>query len=123
MITQTLRPGEKEGAQGADWSYVPPAAGITNSTADVVAKAAVAGQRNYVSALLVSQNVLANATVLEIKDGATVIARFALGTAANIFNVPLPKPLVGSVNTALNFATPTIFATGNLLVQVFGYTV
>jgi hypothetical protein len=49
MIIQTLRPGEKEALLGAEWSYVPPTGGLTNSTADVVAKTAVAAKRNYVT--------------------------------------------------------------------------
>jgi hypothetical protein len=33
------------------------------------------------------------------------------------------KPLIGGVNEAINFATPTVFATGILGVAMWGYTI
>ncbi len=105
------------------WSYAPPAAGITNSTADVAVKAAVVGERNYVASLQVAVSVvLANVTTLVVKSNTTVLARIPVNTAVG----PMPPvnfdpPLRGGVNEAINIAAETIFATGNLLVNAQGY--
>jgi hypothetical protein len=122
---RVLRKGEKPDTIGADWSYSPPAGGITNSTADVAVKAAVAGKRNYVTGVQFGAGVaLATASELVIKDGATVLWRMSLANAVVApQKVEFDPPLVGSVNTAVNIAAVTLFATGNLTVDLQGYTV
>jgi hypothetical protein len=125
MIIQTLRPGEKEALLGAEWSYVPPTGGLTNSTADVVAKTAVAAKRNYVTKIrLLTSTALANVSYLEVKSAATVLDRIHL--PVNVPGILIDygnKPLIGGVNEAINFATPTVFATGILGVAMWGYTI
>lgn len=126
MLNRVLRKGEGENKLGADWAYVPPAGGITNSTADVVIKAAgAAGVRNYLTTLEFSAGVaLANASEIVVKDGATVIWRGSLpGAVIAPSRVMFDPPLVGSPATALNIAAVTLFATGNLVVNARGYAV
>lgn len=75
------------------------------TTADTAIKTAVAANRMYITSISCS-NTSAVASSLQIKDGATVIYVGAVGTQAATgggFNVSLPTPLRGSVNTALNF--------------------
>ena len=126
MAEKILRPGERDNKPGTDWRYAPPAGGITNSTADVPVKAAVAAQRNYVTRLQFGAGVaLATATELVVKSGAaTVLWRMSL-PAAVIPGTPIifDPPLVGAVNEAINVAAVTLFATGNLTVNAQGYTV
>lgn len=110
------------------WNYAPPVAGITNSTADVVIKAApaVATDCNCVSSLQISVSVaLANVTTLVVKSGAaTVLARFPINTAVqNPIPITLDPPLKGNPGEAINIAAETIFLTGNLLVNAQGYQV
>ena len=74
-------------------------------TADTAIKAAVASNRMYITSISCS-NTSAVASSLQIKDGATVIYVGSVGTQAATgggFDVSLPTPLRGSVNTALNF--------------------
>ena len=122
--TRALRPGETDDNNGLDWSYAPPAGGITNSTVDVSMKAAVAGKRNYLQSIQVSVGVaLAIASEFVIKDGSTVIYRGSLAAATLVpASVRFDPPLKSSVNTALNLAAVSAFATGNLVVNAQGYT-
>lgn len=122
---RVLRAGEAESNVGTDWFYVPPAGGITNSTADVPIKAAVVGKRNYLTGIQLSEaGALANATELVVKDGATIIHRIALPAGfINPFGVVFDPPLRSGVNAALNIAAVTLFATGNVNVNAQGYTV
>ena len=125
MIIQRLRPGEKEALLGTEWSYIPPTGGLTNSTADVEAKAAVAAKRNYVTKIrLYTSTALANVSYLNIKSAATVLDRIHL--PVNMAAVMIDfgdKPLIGGVNEAINFAAGTLFATGILGVAMWGYTI
>lgn len=107
------------------WNYAPPAAGITNSTADVSAKAAVAGERNLVASAQISVSVvLANATTLVIKSATTVLWRGGLDAAVSKpITLNFDPPLRGGVNEAINIAAETIFATGNLQVNLQGFQV
>lgn len=75
------------------------------TTADTAIKAAVAANRMYVTSISCS-NVSAVSSRIQIKDGATVIYVGSVGTLAATggrFDVSLPTPLRGTVNTALNF--------------------
>lgn len=122
---RTLRAGESENDVGSDWSYVPPAGGYTNSTADVPIKAAVAARRNYLVSLQLSVGVvLANATEIVVKSGSTIIHRQSLPVTAGVqAPIVFDPPLRSAVNEALNIAAITIFATGNVCVNAQGYTV
>lgn len=121
-----LRPGESEGNLGTDWSYAPAAGGYTNKTTDDVLKAAVSGKRNYITSITLSVGVvLANASEIVIKDVAVVLWRqgLAVNTFAPVqlfFDPPLRN---SAVNTALNFAAITTFATGNVTINAQGYSV
>lgn len=121
-----LLTGETETNPRTPWSYAPPAGGYTNSTADVAVKAAVAGKRNYITGITISAGVaLATASELVIKDGSTVLFRLSLPAAVvqpTTIDIPPDTPLAGSVNTAINIAAVTQFATGNLSVNLQGYT-
>ncbi len=125
MLTRLLRPGESDSVRGADWSYAPPAGGITNSTANVAMKAAVAGKRNYVTSVQMSIGVvLATASEVVIKSGSTVLHRISMPVTAGVQPpIKFDPPLVGGVNEAINVAAVTQFATGNLVVNAQGYTV
>jgi hypothetical protein len=122
---RVLRSGESEGNVGSDWSYVPPAGGITNSIADVPIKAAVAARRNYLVSLQLSVGVvLANASEIVVKDGSTIIHRQSLPVTAGVQPpITFNPPLRSSVNAALNIAAVTVFATGNVAINAQGYTV
>lgn len=92
---------------GSDWSYAAGSGGITNTT-DVVLKAAVAGQRNYINALQVINVHATVATEVVVKDGSTVIWRgYAPAASKNNDLILFNPPLAGSVNTALNAACVT----------------
>lgn len=123
---RVLRPGETENGIGTDWFYAPPAGGYTNKTSDDVLKAAVAARKNYITSVTLSIGVvLANPTEIVIKDVAAVIWRMSLpvnvmGPVQIFFDPPLRNAVV---NTALNFAAITGFATGNITVNAQGYTV
>jgi hypothetical protein len=125
MLIQRLRTGEKEAVLGTEWNYFPVTGGLTNSTVAVEAKAAVAAKRNYVTKIrLVISTALANVSYLEIRSAATVLDRIHLPVALPLTFIDYEdKPLIGAVNEAINFATPTIFATGVLSVAMWGYTV
>lgn len=75
------------------------------TTADTAIKAAVVLNRIYITSISCA-NTSAVASSIQIKDGSTVIYAGAVGTQAATgggFNVSLPTPLRGTVNTALNF--------------------
>lgn len=124
MNNRFLRPGESDGNNGANWSYAPPAGGITSSTADVLVRAAQAGKRNYITKWTFSVGVvLSAASEVVIKDGAaTVLWRVSLGAAViTPIELTFDPPLVGSVNTAVNMAM-LASVTGNFVGNLEGYT-
>lgn len=92
---------------GSDWSYAAAASGITD-TSDVAIKAAVAGQRNFLTSLQVKNTHATVATEVVVKDGSTVIWR---GRCPAVMltgdNINFQPPLAGSTNTALNVACIT----------------
>lgn len=81
----------------------------TASTSDVAIKAAVASNRIYVTAITCASSDADNATNINFKDGATVIAVGGVNqmatTSAGTFTARFMPPLRGTVNTAFNFNT------------------
>ena len=102
-----------------EWSYAAAAGGVINTTDVILAAAAGAGLRRYITALTLS-NPSAVATEVVLKDGATVIWRGHL--PANAVNVPVAfqNPLKTTANTALNFACITTGAA--VYVNAQGFT-
>ncbi|MTW18363.1 hypothetical protein GJ689_19355 [Rhodoplanes serenus] len=102
----------------ADWSYT--GAAVTNTTDVVLAAAAGAGIRRYLTALQL-KNTNATATEVVVKDGSTVIWRLLLpANMANADTIAFPSPLKSSANAALNFACITTGA--SVYVAAQGYT-
>lgn len=103
----------------ADWGYAAAAGGIIN-TADVVAKAAVAPYRNYITGIQV-RNANAVATEFVIKDGATVIWRTQLpANMAYSVDHSFLTPLRGTPGTAVNVACLT--TASQVYANLQGYT-
>lgn len=102
-----------------EWSYAAAAGGVINTTDVILAAAAGAGLRRYITALTLS-NPSAVATEVVLKDGTTVIWRGHL--PANAVNVPVAfqNPLKTTANTALNFACITTGAA--VYVNAQGFT-
>lgn len=109
------------------WGYAAATGGIVSSVADVALKAAAgAGVRNYIKSLTIAHDVLSAVTECVVKDGATVIWRGKLQTAAvdsaaGSGTIIFDPPLRGTANTALNFALLTS-VTGGVFVNAQGYT-
>jgi hypothetical protein len=102
----------------ADWSYA--GAAVTNTTDVVLAAAAGAAIRRYITAIQL-KNTNATATEVVIKDGATVIWRLLLpANMATADTIAFPSPLKSTANAALNFACITTGASVYIAAQ--GYT-
>lgn len=99
-----------------DWSNFQniAAAGTT-----AIVAAAGAGIRNFMTGLQITGVAATVATVVQIKDGATVIATFDIPAGASTVNYTFPSPLKSSVNTALNVTTS---AAGPINFNAQGYT-
>lgn len=102
-----------------EWSYAAASGGVINTTDVVLAAAAGAGLRRYITSMTLSN---ANATVTEVvlKDGATVIWRGHLGANAVNVQIRFENPLRTTANTALNFACITTAAA--VYVNAQGFT-
>jgi hypothetical protein len=82
-------------------------AAITGTSDTAVIAAQGAGMRIYVTELLVTNAHGSVGTVVEIKDGATVIHRGFAAANGGGFALAFPKPLRLTGNTALNAANVT----------------
>jgi len=103
----------------ADWSYVG-AAAVANTTDVVLAVAAGASLRRYITAMQV-KGTNAVATEIVLKDGATVIWRGHVSASMeNGDSIEFPSPLKTTANAALNFACITTAAA--VYVNAQGYT-
>jgi hypothetical protein len=102
-----------------EWSFASPAGGVVNTTDVVLAAAAGAGLRRYITGLQLS-NANATATEVVLKDGATVIWRGQLPANAPNVAIQFPDPLKTTANTALNFACITTAAA--VYVNAQGFT-
>jgi len=111
---------------GASWSYAAASGGITDTNDVVIAAAAGADRRNYLSALQVVNTDATVGTELVIKDGSTVIFRIFVPQSIAAVTQPMPvclhfpSALRSSLNTALNAAAITTSA--QLYVNAQGYT-
>lgn len=103
-----------------EWSYAAASGGVVNTTDVVLAAAAGAGLRRYLTSLSI-KNVNATATEVVVKDGSTVIWR-GYTPASMITNdlIIFRNPIKTSVNAALNFACITTGA--QVYVNAQGYT-
>ena len=89
-----------------EWTFAAPAGGFVNTSDNVIAAAAGAGLRRYVTGMQLA-NGSATATDVQVKDGSTVIWRgFVPANMAQI-EITFPTPLRTSANTALNIACGT----------------
>lgn len=90
-------------------------------TADTAIKAAAgASVRNYITSLTVTNSHATVGTVVEVKDGSTVIHRGYAAPAGGGYAVQFPTPLKGTANTAVNVANITTGS--NTYVSMSGYT-
>lgn len=94
-------------------------AAITGTSDTSVLAAAGAGVRNYVTSLTVTNSHATVGTVVELKDGTTVIHRAYAAPAGGGFTVQFPTPLKGTANTAINAANVTTGS--NTYVSASGY--
>lgn len=101
-----------------EWAYACPAGGITDAADAVLAAAAGAGLRRYVTSMTLS-NASATATEVVIKDGAAVIWRGHLPANAAMCEIVFGNPLKTTANTALNFACVTAGAAVYVSAQGF----
>lgn len=112
-------------ASAAPWTYAAAASGIVNTTTAVTIKAAVPGQRNFVSTLQINSDALGTATEFAIRDGAggTVLWRCKIPTDGIAFpnTVEFDPPLVGTANTLLEIVTLTASTTGGVYCNVQGF--
>lgn len=94
-------------------------AAITGTTDTAVLAAAGVGIRNYVTSLTVTNSHATVGTVVELKDGVTVIHRAYAAPAGGGFTITFPTPLKGTANTAINAANITTGS--NTYVSVSGF--
>jgi hypothetical protein len=94
-------------------------AAITNTSDTAVIAAAGSGVRLYITQVLVTNSHATVGTVVEIKDGTTVLYRGYAAPAGGGFSVNFPVALRGSTNTALNAANITTGS--NVYVSASGY--
>lgn len=99
------------------WQYA--GAAITDTADDVVKASAGAGIRNYVTSLTVINSHATVGTVVELKDGSTVIHRGYAAPLGGGYTVTFPTPLKGTAATALNVACVTTGS--NTYVNASGY--
>jgi hypothetical protein len=103
-----------------EWSYAALSGGVTNTTDVVLAAAAGAGLRRYVTSIQL-KNANAVATEVVLKDGSTIIWRGHLSASmGGSEEIIFSDPLKTTANAALNFACIT---TGALVyVNAQGHT-
>lgn len=103
-----------------EWSYAAAAGGVVNTTDVVLAAAAGAGLRRYITSMQL-KNTNAVATEVVLKDGATIIWRGHVSASMTTSEeIVFQNPLKTTANAALNFACIT---TGALVyVNAQGHT-
>lgn len=102
------------------WVYAGANGGITDDEDVVLAAAPGAGRANYLTSLQVINVDDTTGTEIVIKDGSTVIWRSYLAEDGLVpSSIVFERPLIGSNNSALNFACVTSGAT--VYVSAQGY--
>lgn len=99
------------------WQAVTTAKTDTSDTA--IKASAGAGLRNYITSLTVTNSHATVGTVVEVKDGSTVIHRAYAAPAGGGYTVTFPTPLKGTAATAVNVANVTTGS--NTYVSMSGY--
>jgi hypothetical protein len=99
------------------WQYAGPA--ITDTADDVVKASAGAGLRNFITSLTVINSHATVGTVVELKDGSTVIHRGYAAPLGGGYTVTFPMALKGTAATAVNVACVTTGS--NTYVNASGY--
>lgn len=100
------------------WQAVTAAKTDTSDTA--IKASAGAGLRNYITSLTVTNSHATVGTVVEVKDGSTVIHRGYAAPAGGGYTQTFPTPLKGTAATAINVANITTGS--NTYVSMSGYT-
>lgn len=100
------------------WSYAGPPNGINVSTA-IELKAAIAGQRVYLTGLDISNSAITGTDVV-VLDGSTIVWRIAVGGSMLGRQLTFPTPLRSSPGGALNIRCLTAGAAVYFNAQ--GYT-
>jgi hypothetical protein len=95
-------------------------AAITGTSNTEVLAAAGASVRNYVTSITVTNSHATVGTVVEIKDGTTVIHRGYAAPLGGGYTVNFLTPLKGTANTAINAANVTTGS--NTYVSASGFT-
>lgn len=103
-----------------DWSAAAPAGGLTALTDQVLAAAAGAGLRRYLTGLQIRNASASVATEVVIKDGSTIIWRGQFPLNSPIEDIYFASPIKSSANAALNAACLTTGAA--VYVNAQGYT-
>lgn len=102
-----------------EWTYA--GAGAVVNTTDVVVKALLASNRQYLTSIQMQNTHATVGTEIVLKDGATVIWRgFAPANMQALHEINFNIPLKTSVGAALNFACITTGA--NVYVNAQGFT-
>lgn len=111
---------------GSGWSYAAPASGLSNTTTAVTIKAAVTGQRHFITTIELWSDAITTASEFCIRDGAggTVLWRTKIPTAGYPYLTPVnfDEPLVGTAGNLLEIVTLTATGTGNIYFNAQGYT-
>ena len=111
-------------SMAGNWNYATPVASpITNDTA-VTIKAAVQGNRNYITSLQVFNTHATVSTIVTVQKGSTVLwTGFVPAITAALPLTPLiitfPNPFSGDTNQALTFKANTTGA--NIYISAQGY--
>lgn len=111
-------------SMAGNWNYATPVASpITNDTA-VTIKAAVQGNRNYITSLQVFNTHATVSTIVTIQKGSTVLwTGFVPAITSALPLTPLiitfPNPFSGDTNQALTFKANTTGA--NIYISAQGY--
>lgn len=100
------------------WAAVTAAKTDTSDTA--IKASAGASLRNYITSLTVTNSHATVGTVVEVKDGSTVIHRGYAAPAGGGYVVTFPTPLKGTAATEINVANITTGS--NTYVSMSGYT-
>lgn len=95
-------------------------AAITGTTDTSVIAAQGSGVRTYITSIVITNSHATTDTLVEIKDGTTVVFRAFAKAAGGGVAIAFPTPLRGTANTAWNAANVT--NSSNTYVSLAGFT-